>query len=561
MRITKRPSGGRGEYEISQNSGGITPRNLLNHTIVLNLGAGIEIATGVLLLLRHGKRRLRIDALGGGQMQIHRQLAVALMLPYPRRDERTWAAEAPVMQSGLYGIGSIEFSSVTLLGNGIACAAIAAIVAVSRGGEDYVQGPERMTEIQQIWKRQSDFPPHLAGLIAEHERLVRAGNPLGPHAEEVVSSLQKAAATYCQAQKLGDFSLSHDVLPILLRLLRASSLREQPNTLLVEMLPPLHAGMGDTLGAADEGTAVAGQEDTHRLVDDDLPSGELPGLEEAKSIPDSQTARQGEKAGVPGVAAANVVTPEQDETIIEDEVSEPVEQAVLPARTPPLPRQYRPQPRSPVVRVSSRSRGLPSIEQGDISIPIDVRLRSRTGGSYDLSFLPRRRAGMPASLEAIHSGKPIQLLALHDDWYQDVVLPEAWVQLREGMAWHSEGQDSRFQWTLAGREIYVLGTRDDLSGFVSVPRLVLGAQHIILCTRQILQRVVEVLQECCETMPAPFDENDGLPTGWVGLRPVVSDPPAPSKRSRRHSRCPAPGPRNQNCTRRRHSSPIQPIPR
>lgn len=527
MRITKRSSGGRGEYEISQDSWGITPRDLLNHTIVLDLGAGIEIATGVQLLLRHGKRRLRIDELAGGEMQLHRQLAAALMLPYPARDERTWAAGAPVMQSGLYGIGSIEFSSVTLLDNGIACVAVASVAAVNRGGEDYVQGPERMAEIQRVWKRQSDFPPHVAGLIGEHERLVRAGDPLGPRAENVVSSLQEAAVAYCQVQGLGHFSLSHDVLPVLLCLLQAGSPGEQPSTLAVAMPPPLHVGMGDTLGAADEGTAVEGQEDTHRLVEADIPSGELPGLEDAESIPDSQTAGPEEEASAPDLDAAHVVMPEQEGTVVENEASASVEHAVQPARTPPLPRQYQPQPRSPVVTAAGRSRGLPSMEQRDISVPIDIRLRSRTGGSYGLSFLPRRRAGMPAELGAIHAGKPIQLSALHDDWYHDVVLPEAGRHLREGMAWHGDGQDRRFRWALAGRELYVLGARDGLSGFVSVPRLVLGAQHVVLCTQQILQRVVEVLQGCCETMPAAFDEHDGLPTGWVGLRPVVPTLPLP----------------------------------
>jgi hypothetical protein len=61
MRITKRSSGGRGEYEISENHLGVTPVHILDHQIILNLGDGLAIATGVRLLLRHGKRRLRIS--------------------------------------------------------------------------------------------------------------------------------------------------------------------------------------------------------------------------------------------------------------------------------------------------------------------------------------------------------------------------------------------------------------------------------------------------------------------------------------------------------------------
>ena len=61
MRITKRSSGGRGKYEISEPFGPTTPRDLLNHTLVLDLGEGLRIPTGVVLLDRE-------DALGDAQI-------------------------------------------------------------------------------------------------------------------------------------------------------------------------------------------------------------------------------------------------------------------------------------------------------------------------------------------------------------------------------------------------------------------------------------------------------------------------------------------------------------
>jgi hypothetical protein len=204
MRITKRSSGGRGEYEISESFCGITPRDLINRTIILDLGSSVEIATGVLLLLRNGKRRLRIDEKAGCKMHLHRQLAAALMLPYPARDESGWAQDLPVMQSGLYGIGNIALSSVTLIANGIARVEVASVTVANQGSKDIVQGPDRIADVKRLWERHDDLPPKLASLLAEHKRLVEAGGPLGPHAEEIVLRIQEAVAAHCQALGLGN---------------------------------------------------------------------------------------------------------------------------------------------------------------------------------------------------------------------------------------------------------------------------------------------------------------------------------------------------------------------
>ena len=106
MRITKRSSGGRGEYEISEAFGRMTPRDLLNRVLVLDLGQGLRIPSGVLLLDRNGKRRLRIDPASGAEIHLHRQLAAALLMPYPARGETAWGSGEPVMQSDRYGIGN-----------------------------------------------------------------------------------------------------------------------------------------------------------------------------------------------------------------------------------------------------------------------------------------------------------------------------------------------------------------------------------------------------------------------------------------------------------------------
>jgi hypothetical protein len=526
MRITKRSSGGRGEYELSESFGSLTPRDLVNHTILLNLGSQVKIATGVRLLLKHGKLRLRIDEEAVCEIHLHRQLAAALMLPYPAREESAWASDFPTLKSGLYGIRNITFSSVILLTNCIARMVVDTISVANQAQEEYVQASERLNEILQVWERHAEFPPELASLLAEHNRLVQAGGPLGLSAEKVVSDLQEAAAEHCQVEETADFSASHDVLPLLIRFLQSARLKgdiertssgtHSPQDITADTALPVIfeveendalAGISVTVGEPASyksrvSTNAEFRADVQSKQDEALP--EIVGLGVANSLSapleDSETARQAAES----------------------------EEADSSVSRPPSPRRYRPQPRGAVVSARRSSKSVPSETQRDLSLSVDLHLRSRIGGTYTLTFLPLRRLGLPSELEVIHVDQRIQLSALHEDWYQDVVLPEMGRLLREGLAWYTEGSDSNFRWSLAGREVFVFGTRDDLSGFISVPRLILGAQHIVICCEEIFQQVLDILRECCEHLPQTFGESDGLPAGWVGIGPVVPTLPLPS---------------------------------
>lgn len=520
MRITKRSGGGRGEYEVSDSFGSLTPRDLINHIILLDLGSQVGITTGVRLLLTQGKLRLRIDEKADCEIHLHRQLAAALMLPYPVREESKWASDFPVLQSGLYGIRNIAFSYVTLRANRIACMTVDSVSLANQDREEYIQSPERLTEVMRLWERCAEFPPELASLLVEHKRLVLTGGPLGLRAEEVVADLQEAAAHY-QAEGEADFLASYDVLPHLIRLLQPDGPKSDIGEIASEphslqnmsadfALTPACGGHEADLGVtAREATNYESRVST---------SVELKANDQSK-----QDKLQLE---IPDLTMADSLSaaPEEPEIVIQAAESEGAGSLINNASSP---RKYRPQPRGAVVTTRGSSRSTPPREQRDISIPVGLRLRSRIGGTYMLTFLPRRRTGMPPELEVVHSGHRIQLSAFHEEWYQDIVLPEAGKHLREGLAWHTEGSNRNSRWRLAGREVFVFGTRNDLSGFISVPRLVLGAQHIVICDNEILQRVLDILRECCERIPQTFGERDGLPAGWIGIGPLVPTVPLP----------------------------------
>lgn len=524
MRITKRSSGGRGEYEISEAFGSITPRDILDRTLVIDLNSGVEISTGVRLLLRHGKRRLRIDEKAGCEMHLHRQLAAALMLPYPARDETGWATDVPVMQSGFYGIGNIAFSSVMLVGDGIARIAIASVTVVNRGGSECLDAPSRMANVKQLWERYTELPPHMARLVTEHRQLVETGGPIPLRTEEIIVTLQKATVAYCLAEELPPFSPSHDVLPVLLHLLQPACAVGETETIASQPPPPRYTDTASPVQANGQPAIAATLTIAGALEEaPDCEPSALSGTElEVQTENGQQEARLDTSQTHPTPAP-------QAPFIAEGATSASGEADTSTVRVPPAPRRYRPQPRGPAVTRRSRSESSTPAQQRDIPVPIDLRLRSRVGGTYVLSFLPRRRAGMPPEAEVIQSGQRVQLSALHENWYQDIVIPEAGANLREGVVWYTEGLDLR--WSLAGREVFVLGTRDDLSGFISVPRLVMGARHMVICSERILEQVLEVLRECCEGLPPPFGEHDGLPAGWVGIGPVVPTAPLPPSRT------------------------------
>jgi hypothetical protein len=64
---------------------------------------------------------------------------------------------------------------------------------------------------------------------------------------------------------------------------------------------------------------------------------------------------------------------------------------------------------------------------------------------------------------------------------------------------------------------------------MSMPRLVVGETHVVLCTEPLLPRVLEALTETGAGPAEPLGEDFGVPRGWVVLRgvtPVKAVPPA-----------------------------------
>lgn len=195
-------------------------------------------------------------------------------------------------------------------------------------------------------------------------------------------------------------------------------------------------------------------------------------------------------------------------------------------------RRYRPPVKgSPPVqkrgsRPRSRPKSSPSVRPArDRPAPVDVRVIFRHGGSCVVSLLPHRLPGLPDQLVVSSHAGDIELLALQDEWYQDVVPDDLGDILQTGFVWTD--RDSGQEWLLSGREVFVLVHGTSHRGFVSCTRLGLGQEHVILCTTTKIASVDHALRtaECANW--TQLGEEDGAPSGWQVLRGVVPRKPVP----------------------------------
>ena len=199
----------------------------------------------------------------------------------------------------------------------------------------------------------------------------------------------------------------------------------------------------------------------------------------------------------------------------------PVSRPQVQVKSKQTPKQYKGvRSRPPGPGNDSRGERRPTNDtEREQSLPIIVRLRFVRGGSCAVSLIPGRSPGAPEYVRVAADSGTLDLRAMQDDWYEDVTPEDVGQVLRAGVIWNQEGEIGI--WTLSGRDLYVLGDRSDLSGWMSQPRLKLGRQHVILCTEQLSPAVDEALIEAGVENAEVLDASFGSPDGWVVIRDVV----------------------------------------
>lgn len=193
MRISRRTSGGRGEYEISEEAPrGIQPHDLLGRRLIFELPGDLFINTGTVLRRQGGKLRLRMLQPNSDQMQVARQLAAALLLPEPVRANASLGVGAPVIQSNRYAVEHILIESVTFPSDDIAVLRIGTlIVRNGTASADEINLPQRINLIRSIWDAASEFPESIARRLRVHYNALHGSSLITKNTEELVRALQE----------------------------------------------------------------------------------------------------------------------------------------------------------------------------------------------------------------------------------------------------------------------------------------------------------------------------------------------------------------------------------
>lgn len=156
-------------------------------------------------------------------------------------------------------------------------------------------------------------------------------------------------------------------------------------------------------------------------------------------------------------------------------------------------------------------------------LKIAVRLSVDKQNICRVSLLPERREGMPERIDVVGTGNPPQLHELQDDWYRDLIVPDMGDILAGGAYWRPcDDVFNGTSWSLSGRQVHVLGLSDDIGWYVSVPRLIVGEKHAVICTTGIFDEVNLVLTQAGvdPNKYRLFDATSGTPQGWVALTDV-----------------------------------------
>jgi hypothetical protein len=214
VRISRRVSGGRGEYELSgEAANGLRALDLVGHRLILDLGDGWLIDTDTKLVKQGGKPRIRRFHPVPAYLQVQRQLAAALLMPHPIREDAKLAGGLPILRSGRYAIEHVELSDNVDLHKESAKLVVQEIVLRNMSNHaEALHFGKRRTRLEQVWAKSTELPAPIHALLDQHRAQVRGETPIMRPAEATVSDLQAKVTEFAEDLGLLYRSADSDVL-------------------------------------------------------------------------------------------------------------------------------------------------------------------------------------------------------------------------------------------------------------------------------------------------------------------------------------------------------------
>lgn len=124
--------------------------------------------------------------------------------------------------------------------------------------------------------------------------------------------------------------------------------------------------------------------------------------------------------------------------------------------------------------------------------------------------------------ESIH-----ELWAIDDEFFDAIPLENAEDALRSGIAAHADvGDGPPTRWVRTGRDLHVFAPRPGIAGFVSVPRIRIGTENVVICTADLAAEVTELVRQTGSQHARQVD-GPGILDGWCCFRAIRPLHPLP----------------------------------
>jgi hypothetical protein len=163
--------------------------------------------------MQAGKARIRLQQQGPGYIHLHRQLAAALLLPYPVREDESLAGGLPVPRSNQYAIENIHLSDVQLTSDG-AHLIVGEVELRNMSYHAQVLGfNARVARVRALWDNAQSLPAAINSLITAHRSSVYTPGPITESTEGVIRQLQAVVTISREDLGLTYRSEDEDVLP------------------------------------------------------------------------------------------------------------------------------------------------------------------------------------------------------------------------------------------------------------------------------------------------------------------------------------------------------------
>jgi putative restriction endonuclease len=238
MRISRRTSGGRGEYEISEETtGGLRPADLVGLRLQLDFGDGWLVDTATILVMQGGKPRIRRVQRSPRYIQLARQLTAALMMPHPARQDEALGAGLPIMRTGRYAVEHVMLGDVQI------ARPIARLIVdevLLRNNSNFAENlgfADRVARVRRLWANAEQLPTNIRQLTNAQQAAVRVPGPIVRDAEEIVSNLQAQVTASAEDLGLSYRSIDEDVLEHLEQALALSAQPPSPPVAVAQVDP------------------------------------------------------------------------------------------------------------------------------------------------------------------------------------------------------------------------------------------------------------------------------------------------------------------------------------